>query len=100
MLNLVKEALLERWGIELGDTEWLIHAKPLIGRKLQYNGGKPTEVNMCNIFIGFLQIFWYESSHEKIADLQKNMCNKKSNVVKIKKFYEFSYQKPAGMNSK
>ena len=37
-LQIVEDALLERWGIELGKTEWLIHAKPLIGRKLQYNG--------------------------------------------------------------
>ena len=35
-LNVVEDALLERWGIELGKTDWLIHAKPLIGRKLQY----------------------------------------------------------------
>ena len=35
-LNVVEDALLERWGIEIGRTDWLIHAKPLIGRKLQY----------------------------------------------------------------
>ena len=45
-LGVVKDALLERWGIELGETEWLIHAKPLIGRKLQYNGGRPNEVRI------------------------------------------------------
>lgn len=45
-LSIVKEALMERWGIELGQTDWLLHAKPLIGRKLQYNGGRPTEVKV------------------------------------------------------
>ena len=43
-LNVVEDALLERWGIEIGRTDWLIHAKPLIGRKLQYTSGKPNEV--------------------------------------------------------
>ena len=36
-LGIVQDALLERWGIDIGETDWLIHAKPLIGRKLQYN---------------------------------------------------------------
>ena len=45
-LSLVQDALMERWGIQLGETEWLIHAKPLIGRKLQYNGGRPNEVKV------------------------------------------------------
>lgn len=40
-LGLVQDALRERWGISLGETEWLIHAKPLIGRKVLYSGGKP-----------------------------------------------------------
>ena len=35
---------MERWGIEIGRTDWLIHAKPLIGRKLQYTSGKPNDV--------------------------------------------------------
>jgi len=39
--DIVEEALKARWGIALGETEYLIHAKPLIGRKVVYSGSKP-----------------------------------------------------------
>ncbi|CAG5086426.1 Oidioi.mRNA.OKI2018_I69.PAR.g11207.t1.cds [Oikopleura dioica] len=40
-LGIVEDALKERWGISLGETDYLIHAKPLIGRKVVYSGSKP-----------------------------------------------------------